>query len=187
MKKDNKKEVVKNYLKGEILVVIDAANLENSVKAMDWWIDYIKLKNLFQKNLVEIRYYCVSYNNMEQNKFFAFLKKQGYKLVTKPVKIIKAPERDTGSLRKANFDVEITYDVVEKINEFDTLVLFSGDSDFEYLIKKIKGKGKRVIVISSKHHISKELIRHSYKYIDLKKLKESIERKKESPPFSAGS
>ena len=34
---------------------------------------------------------------------------KGYKLVTKPVKIIKAPERDTGSLRKANFDVGITY------------------------------------------------------------------------------
>ena len=34
---------------------------------------------------------------------------EGYKLVTKPVKIIKAPERDTGSLRKANFDVGITY------------------------------------------------------------------------------
>ena len=32
MKKDNKKEVVENYLKGEILVVIDAANLEKIIE-----------------------------------------------------------------------------------------------------------------------------------------------------------
>jgi len=28
------------YLKGKILVIIDAANLESSVKDLGWWIDY---------------------------------------------------------------------------------------------------------------------------------------------------
>jgi len=74
------------------------------------------------------------------------------------LKIIKAPEIERGDIRKANFDVEITIDVLEMIDKFDTLVLFSGDSDFDYLIRKLRAKGKRVIVISTKHHISKELI-----------------------------
>jgi len=178
---------INNYLKGKILVVIDAANLESSVKSLGWWIDYIKLKNLFDKNkLVEIRDYCVAHYTDNQNKFFALLKKNGFKLVTKPLKIINAPEIERGDIRKANFDVEITIDVLERIEKFDTLVLFSGDSDFDYLVRKLRAKGKNVIVVSTKHHISKELIESSNKYIDLKKLRNLIERKNKGPSFSTG-
>jgi len=48
-------------------------------------------------------------------------------------------------------------------------------------------KGKNVIVVSTKHHISKELIESSNKYIDLKKLRNLIERKNKGPSFSTGS
>jgi uncharacterized LabA/DUF88 family protein len=179
---------INRYFRGKILVVIDAANLESSVKSLKFWIDYLKLKRLFDdKRLVEIRDYCVQHNTKNQNKFFTFLKKSGYKLVTKPIKIIKAPEIKTGDIRKANFDVEITVDVLDMIKKFNTLVLFSGDSDFDYLIRYLRAKGKRVIVISTKHHISKELIESSNKYIEIKKIKELIERKKnKSPSFSTG-
>jgi uncharacterized LabA/DUF88 family protein len=70
---------INNYLKGKILVVIDTANLESSVKSLGWWIDYIKLKNLFDKNkLVEIRDYCVAHYTDNQNKFFAFFKEKRF-------------------------------------------------------------------------------------------------------------
>lgn len=171
--------MISKYLKGKTLVIIDAANLESSVKSLGWWIDYVKLRDLFDtQKLVEIRDYCVAHNTDNQNKFFTFLKKNGYKLITKPLKIIKAPEIEKGDIRKANFDVEITIDVLEILDKFDTLVLFSGDSDFDYLIRKLRAKSKRIIVISTKHHISKELITSSNKYIDLKKLRKLIERKK---------
>ncbi len=171
--------MISKYLRGKTLVIIDAANLESSVKSLGWWIDYIKLRNLFDnQRLVEIRNYCVAHNTSNQNKFFVFLKKNGYKLITKPLKIIKAPEIERGDIRKANFDVEITIDVLEMLDKFDTLVLFSGDSDFDYLIRKLKTKSKIIIVISTKHHISKELIKNSNKYIDFKKLKCFIERKR---------
>jgi len=66
--------MIEEYLKGRVLVVIDAANLESSVKSLGWWIDYIKLRDLFNKQrLVEIRDYCVAHNTNNQNKFFAFL------------------------------------------------------------------------------------------------------------------
>jgi uncharacterized LabA/DUF88 family protein len=134
--------ILDKYLKGKILVVIDAANLESAVQSLNFWIDYIKLRELFDKNrLVEIRDYCVQHNTNNQNKFFTFLKKNGYKLITKPLKIIKT-------------------------------------SDFDYLIRKLRAKGKKVIVISTKHHISKELIESSNKYIDIKKLRKLIERKR---------
>ena len=166
------------YIKGRVLVIIDAANLENSVKSLGWWIDYIKLRDLFDKeNLVGIRNYCVAHNTDNQNNFFTFLKKNGYKLITKPLKIISTPAIEKKDIRKANFDVEITVDVLERIEKFDTLVLFSGDSDFDYLIRKLRAVNKRVIVISTRKHISKELIESSNKYIELKKLRKLIERK----------
>lgn len=52
--------MIYRYLEGRVLVMIDAANLESSVKDLGWWIDYVKLRNLFNKErLVEIRDYCV--------------------------------------------------------------------------------------------------------------------------------
>jgi len=134
--------MIQKYLKGKILVIIDAANLESAVKSLGWWIDYAKLYKLFNNNLVEIRNYCVYHGTDNQNGFFAFLKKRGFKLITKPLKIIEDKTVKNRNLRKANFDVEIAIDVIERINKFDTLVLFSGDSDFDYLVRILKGKGK---------------------------------------------
>jgi uncharacterized LabA/DUF88 family protein len=31
-------------------------------------------------------------------------------------------------------------DILEMIGQFDTLVLFSGDSDFDYLMRRLKAK-----------------------------------------------
>lgn len=171
--------MIKKYLKGNILVMIDAANLESSVKSLDWWIDYIKLRNLFnKKRLVEIRNYCVHHGTDNQNNFFTFLKKNGFTLITKPLKIIKQGDIAKGKLRKANFDVEIALDAQGLADSFDTLVLFSGDSDFDYLVRKLRSKGKRVIIVSTRHHISKELINSGNKYIDLRKIRKLIERKR---------
>ena len=148
--------IVEGYLKGRILVIIDAANLESAVKSLNWWIDYTKLRDLFNSSkLVEIRDYCVHHGTDNQNNFFTFLKRNGFTLITKPLKIIKQGDILRGDIRKANFDVEIAVDVMEMINLFDTLILFSGDSDFDYLIIKLRTKYKRIIFVSVKYHISK--------------------------------
>jgi len=65
---------------------------------------------------------------------------------------------------------------LDLISKYDVLVLFSGDSDFDSLIKKLRKEGKKVIVVSSRYHISKELIDSCNKYIDIKKLRSYIER-----------
>ncbi|HEX9722415.1 MAG TPA: NYN domain-containing protein [Candidatus Paceibacterota bacterium] len=172
---------IAGYLKGKILVMIDAANLESSVKELKWWVDYDKLRHLFDGDgLIDIRFYSVHHGTDNQSKFFTFLKRHGYTLVTKPLKIIKQSDIAVGDLRKANFDVEIAVDAVEMIQKLDTFVLLSGDSDFDYLLQYLKRRGKRTIVISAKHHVAKELIETSDKYIDLRKLRLLIERKRQN-------
>jgi len=43
--------MISKYLKGRVLVMIDAANLESSVKDLGWWIDYVKLRNLLNRKI----------------------------------------------------------------------------------------------------------------------------------------
>ncbi len=184
--------MIGQFVKGRVYVFIDAANLESSVKSLGWWVDYKKLYQYFktETSLVAVRHYCPRLGDNGQDKFFTVLKNIGIKLITKPLKIITEADKLKGDHRKANFDVEITLDARELMDAYDTLVLFSGDSDFDYLIKYLRQSGKRIVVISSRYHISKELILSCNKYIDLKKLRKYIERtnkQTKSPSFATGS
>ncbi len=60
---------------------------------------------------------------------------------------------------KWNVDTEMWFDISENKNNWETLVLFSGDWDFLYIIKKlIEDFKKQIVVVSTKWHIAKELI-----------------------------
>lgn len=171
--------MIDKYVKGKTLIFIDAANLEKSVKDLDWKVNYRRLKAYLRDScdLQEIRFYTVSFGNAGHNEFLDSLRAKNYRVITKPLKIIKDNRLPGGEERKANFDVEIAVDAMELLERYNTIILFSGDSDFDYLLKKLRDKDKYTIVISTKHHIAKELIRSSNKYFDLRKLKNRIARK----------
>lgn len=79
-------------------------------------------------------------------------------------------------LRKANFDVEIAVDAMDMIDTYETAILFSGDSDFDHLVRRLKKKGKTILVFSTRHHIAKELIKGSNKYFDIRKFRKILSR-----------
>jgi len=175
-------------LKGRAAVFIDAANLERSVKDMwvnpkdvpdesknytadqlCWKVDYNKLKTFFERsgNLQKIRFYSANFGSESHNKFLAFLNKVlRFKLKTKAVKEYTDHTPETPH-RKANFDVEIAVDATFLLSAFDTFILFSGDCDFEYLLKFLRGQGKITIVFSRAGHIAKELPPASNYYFDI--------------------
>ena len=80
---------------------------------------------------------------------------------------------------KSNFDVEISVDALRKIDDFDTFCLFSGDSDFTYLARFLKRKGKKIIVIASGQvfHTLKDL---ADLYINAQAIKSDISTIKET-------
>lgn len=100
------------------------------------------------------------------------LKKYGYQITAKEVKFIKL--KNNQSLPKGNLDVELALDAYRLKDNYQTLILMSGDSDFAYLLDLIIKEKKQIIVISTRGHISKELLGRG-KYIDLPKLKKIIE------------
>ncbi len=150
-------------------------------------MDYRKLYTWLDElgKIAYIGFFTVRFNNKEHDRFLTVLKKTGYKLTTKPLKLIR--DKKKGHMRKANFDVEIAVEAMKRIKDFDTLILFSGDSDFDYLLKEVKTHGKKTIVVSMKYHVSKELIERADRYIDLRKIKKLIERRpQKSPSFTTG-
>ena len=168
-----------NFSQGKVGVFIDAANIELSAKDLGFQVDYKRLHKWLSKecNLEFVGFFTVRFDNAKHDAFLTVLKKSGYKLVTKPLKLIKN-RRDGTHIRKANFDVEIAVEAMKRVVSFDTFILFSGDSDFDYLIKVLKKNGKRVIVVSLKYHVAKELIESSDFYLDLRKIKKEIQRVK---------
>ena len=179
---------LEGVIKDRVLVCIDAANLERSVQSMwvnpkdipdelhkysadqlCWRVDYKKLKSFFEdiSDLKMVRFYSAHFGTDNHNKFFWFLnKKLKYKLKTKPLKQYGDHSKEAPH-RKANFDVEIAVDATYLLDGYDTFILFSGDCDFEYLLKFLRGQGKRVIVFSKAGHVAKELPPASNYYFDI--------------------
>lgn len=181
--------MIDQYIKGKVYVFIDAANIFYTQRTLGWRISYEKLIDYFKNecgdNLGKMFVYtAVDSDRPQQKKFLDMLEINDYIVRSKEVKRIRVAK---GVYEwKGDFDVELTMDVMDNLREFETMILLSGDSDFAPITRRVKEHDKRVIVISAKHHISKELIQLSDKYINLKKLRDRIELKQKIPPVKAG-
>lgn len=83
-------------------------------------------------------------------------------------------------IHKCNFDVEITVDALGMISDYETFILGSGDGDFVKLVKYLKGKQKRVIVLSWGDRINSHLKKSASQLILLTEIKKNIEYLKRS-------
>jgi len=61
---------------------------------------------------------------------------------------------DMGFNKKANCDVDLTVDAMELAKENNKFYIFSGDGDFEFLIKNAVSRGVKVWVVSSAKKIN---------------------------------
>ncbi|MFH0857099.1 MAG: NYN domain-containing protein [bacterium] len=181
-------EKLKKSIKGRAYIFIDAANLERSVQDMwvnpkdipddfrkhyaddlRWRVDYKNLKEFFESicDCKKIIFYSPNFKTPSHIKFLAFLKDNlNLYLKTKHLKEYK-DHTIACPHRKANFDVEIAVDATFELNKYDTFILFSGDCDFEYLLKFLRSQHKRTIVFSMIGHIAKELPPAANDYFDI--------------------
>lgn len=172
--------MINKFVKGKTAVFIDSANVYYSCKTLSWKIDYQKLLDYFKQNtnLYRIAFYgAINPENEKERKFHDFLEIIGYVVKHKEIKFIK-DENDKlyGGHHKGNIDVDLTIDAVHYRDDYNTFILLSGDSDFESLIKYLKTFKKRCIVMSTKGHISIELLKQA-KFVDFKKIRKEIELK----------
>ena len=85
-----------------------------------------------QGEIVYAYAYATHRGDEQQLKFQNALKRIGFAVKLKPF-----IQRSDGSA-KGDWDVGITIDVLEAAKEVDTVVLLSGDGDFDLLLRKIR-------------------------------------------------
>jgi uncharacterized LabA/DUF88 family protein len=143
------KGLVKNNTPLKIAIFIDEANAYHSQKNLGWQIDYLKLKQYFLK-LGEISvlnfYTSFQKENEKQTDFLTKIKEYGYNVFSKKLKIIR---NNNLFIKKGNLDIELALDAYRLKEKYEQFVLFSGDSNFEYLLKLLKKENKSGIYLGA--------------------------------------
>lgn len=93
--------------------------------------------------------------HLKRVKFYHNLENFGYHLFLKPVKIYVL--EDGGTKKKANCDVEMTLQILMRVNEFRRAVVLSGDGDFLPVLKYLKELGKEVLVLARGPRTAREI------------------------------
>ena len=89
---------------------------------------------LAQGDIVSANAYAIQRSDDQQHKFQKALRHIGFDVKLKPY-----IQRRDGSA-KGDWDVGITIDVMEVAEEVNTIVLLSGDGDFDLLLRKVREK-----------------------------------------------
>ncbi len=194
---------------GNIFVFVDFGNVRPWAK--DFWpeenkfryckeIDILKLANVCDwiKPVKKFFYYGHFRSRIDlpkehheniksRNSIFRIdkAKKSGFQVKTKEVKMIPHYDEDgkfLGKTPKCNFDVEMAMDMLTKIHKYDTVMLFSGDSDFGGLLSYLKEKGKKIVVICTRSRMSTELEAVADKYVPAETLKTFLDYIKNNTP-----
>lgn len=175
-------------------VYIDEQNLIETLKTLNFNIDYIKLKQFFSTFLQINHYYIFTptitkdvvdkYYSEEasfncNNKHIDWLDYNGFKVITKPVKIMHNKINNKIKM-KGDLDIELAIYALKYNHNAEHIIIFTGDGDFSPLVDELQHDGKIITIISTTKSklvpISDDLLRKTDRFIDLENLKPYIMR-----------
>jgi len=155
------------------IVIVDFGNVEKWKVNLGWKVGIRELSCLIRnfssgENSRNRRrfYYGSDYGKDERNNQLTewsrskleMAKWNKFEIVTKRVKYMKNRDNLNGFDKKCDLDVEMAVDLIKLRNEFDHIVLFSGDGDLVYAIKYLRENfGKSCIVFGARQHIGREI------------------------------
>lgn len=154
-----------NILTGRIYIFIDASNVFFIKKRLHVEIDYAKVFQFFRNFDRDAKVYFYSAFQEDYQKQIDYLNELsqlGFVVRKKPLKFISSSKikgkktKDDGFF-KGNMDVELAIDAIRMMSQYDTFVLFSGDSDFFPLLKYLEEHGKKTVILSTKGFVAEEL------------------------------
>ena len=119
----------------KIAIFVDVQNIYYTTRdTYGHQFNYRELWNRISKqgDVVTANAYAIDRGDDKQKKFQDALKHIGFTVKLKPY-----IQRSDGSA-KGDWDVGITIDVMETARDVETVILLSGDGDFDMLLKKIK-------------------------------------------------
>jgi uncharacterized LabA/DUF88 family protein len=171
------KEEIKKFLESFIskrertIVIVDFGNVEKWKNSLGWDIGIKELANLvknfsYGKQFLRRFYYGADYGPNENSREIIqwsriILEKAGmyrFEVIDKRVKYIHSSNNVHGFDKKCDLDVEMAVDLIRERDNYDTIVLFSGDGDLMYAIKYLKEMyGKFCFVFGVRGHVGREI------------------------------
>lgn len=145
-------------------VFVDVQNMYYSAKNLyDNKVDFEKLLDaaVMGRNLIRASAYVVKGDTPGENDFFEALRGIGYEVHVKELKEFYGGEK------KGDWDLGMTVDMVQQSKKLDTVILVTGDGDFESLVRHLKAEGCRVEVMSFGKSSAKELRDAADNFIDM--------------------
>ncbi|HEY9827109.1 MAG TPA: NYN domain-containing protein [Stenomitos sp.] len=162
-----------------VSIFVDGNNMFYAQQKNGWFFDPRKVLEFFTREqhtrLVNAFWYTGLKDAQDQRGFRDALISLGYTVRTKVLKEYYDDHSGRYS-QKANLDIEIVIDMFNTVEQYNRVVLFSGDGDFERAIELLRSKNTHITVISTEGMIARELRNVSDQYIDLNSLRSEIEK-----------
>jgi uncharacterized LabA/DUF88 family protein len=161
-------------------IFVDGNNMFYAQQKNGWFFDPRRVLEYFTTNepntkLMNAFWYTGLKDQQDQRGFRDALISLGYTVRTK---LLKEYYDDTSGRysQKANLDIEIVVDMFNTVDQYDRVILFSGDGDFERAIELLRSKNTHITVVSTEGMIARELRNATDRYIDLNDIRDSIEK-----------
>jgi len=74
--------------------------------------------------------------------------------------IAPAPKPLPGGALKCDLDVALAVEAMKHVDRYATVILGSGDGDFEPLLQELSLRGVRIVVLSGRRCLAPELLQH---------------------------
>ncbi|WP_448564481.1 LabA-like NYN domain-containing protein [Trichothermofontia sp.] len=161
-------------------IFVDGNNMFYAQQKNGWFFDPKRVLTYFKNEIAGIElvnafWYTGIKDAQDQRGFRDALISLGYTVRTKILK--EYYDDNSGRLsQKANLDIEIVIDMFNTVDQYDRVVLFSGDGDFERAIELLRSKNTHITVVSTEGMIARELRNATDRYIDLNDLRSEIEK-----------
>ena len=159
-------------------IFVDGNNMFSAQQKNGWFFDPRRVLEYFNKpevKLINAFWYTGLKDPQDQRGFRDALISLGYTVRTK---ILKEYYDDVSGRysQKANLDIEIVVDMFNTVDQYDEVVLFSGDGDFERAIELLRSKNTHITVVSTEGMIARELRNATDQYVDLNDIRDQIEK-----------
>ena len=154
------------------VVVVDFGNVDKWKSSLGWSVGVQELARLiknFSQGSIELRrfYYGSDYGPKERSATLSLwsagildrAKMNRLNVITKPVKYIHDSSKTNWYEKKCDFDVEIAVDLIRMCEEYDDIVLFSGDGDLIYALRYLRDAfGKLSYIFGARGHVGREVV-----------------------------
>lgn len=117
------------------------------------------------RQLIRALAYVIRADNVDEQKFFEALDKQGFEIKMKDLQVFY------GGNKKGDWDVGVAIDAVRLSSKLDVAVLVAGDGDFIPLVNYLKNLGLIVEVIAFRESASTDLVTVADEFTDLSQNK----------------